>query len=104
MKPTTAVLLLAAACLLGRPAFAETGTETLRQLLAREHLDLRAVKAEELDEPVSSDDDLDTADTRVIETSASKASRQDDGLYVLHRPKGKRRWRAAKVCWPPESS
>jgi hypothetical protein len=101
MKPMTPVLL-AAACLLGRPAFAETGTETLRQVLTREHLDLRAVKAEELDEPVSSGDNLATADTQAIETS--KSSRQSDCLYVLHRPKGKKRWRAAEVCWPPESS
>src|SRR5436305_15342437 len=98
----TPALLLAAACLLSKPVFAETGTETLRQLLTREHLDLGTVKAEELDEPVSSDDDLDSAYTRVIATSAEKTSHPGDCFYVLHRAKGKKRWRAAEVRWPEE--
>jgi len=103
MKSTTPALLLAAACLLGRPAFAETGAETLRQLLAREHLDFQVTRGEDLDKPVSSGDTLDTAETRIIATYVPENGLLGDRVYVFRLAKRQGTWRAAEVRWPKSS-
>src|SRR5436305_8944314 len=100
MKKSAPALLMTAACLLGRPAVAATGTETLRELLAREHIDFQVTRSEDLDKPVSSGDVLDTAGSRIIATYVAEGHFLGDRVYVFRLAKPQGTWRAAEVRWP----
>jgi hypothetical protein len=99
----TPALLLAAACLLGRPAFAETGRRTLAELLARERIDFQITHSEDLDKPVIDGDVLDTLETRVVATYVVEGNRESDRLYVFRRAKPQGNWKSAEVRWPESS-
>lgn len=100
MKARIPVLVLAAACLLGRPTFAATGQQTLAELLARERIDVQAVRSEDLARPITGGDVLDIAGIQIIVTYATADHHQDDHLYVFRRTRGQGSWRVAEVRWP----
>jgi hypothetical protein len=104
MKLTILSLLLAGACLLGRPAFAETdaGRGTLAELLARERINLQVPRRQDLGKTISDGADLDTTDARIVATYVDSGSIFDD-LYVFRRDKTQGSWRVAEVHWPGDS-
>jgi hypothetical protein len=103
MRWTTPALLLAALGLLGRPAFADTGTETLRELLAREHIDFQVSHGEDLERRAIDGGVLDTPETRIVATYVLEGNRESDRLYVFRQAKPQGSWRAAEVRWPESS-
>jgi hypothetical protein len=98
-------LLLTAAGLLAGPSFAEIGKggETLAGLLARERIDLPIPRKEDLAKLITSGDELETAETRIVATYVEEGDRPGDRLFVFRRAKAQGSWRAAEVRWPAGS-
>jgi hypothetical protein len=90
---------LALACLLGRPASAET----LAELLARERIQFKVTRGADLARRASSGEVLDTPEIRIVATYAVEGHLLDDHLYVFRLAKARGTWSGAEVRWPKSS-